>query len=74
MPPPDAVAAQEALEAYDRENSSEGMDRGGEDASPRRPTAVGIAVGLLLIGFFAMTGARAAPSAWFEHGTRTRNA
>ena len=69
VPPPAAIAALEALDAYDRENSSEVVAGGGEGAPSRRPTAVGIAVGLLLIWFFAITGPRAGHSAWFEHGS-----
>ena len=69
VPPPAAIAALKALDAYDRENSSEAAARGGEGAPWRRRTVVGIVVGLLMIGFFAITGPRAGHSGWFEHGS-----
>jgi membrane associated rhomboid family serine protease len=69
VPARDAAGALEALDAYDRENAGAGVDAGGEAASSRRATAVGLTVALLLIGLFAITGARAGRSAWFEHGS-----
>ena len=69
VPPLEAVAALETLEAYDRENAGEAGDGGDEVAPSRGATAVGIAVALLLIGFFAITGPRAGRSAWFEPGS-----
>lgn len=67
--PADAAAALEALDAYDRENSSEGVVGDHNVAASRGATTVGIAVALLLIGFFAITGSRAGRSAWFELGS-----
>jgi rhomboid protease GluP len=66
----DAEAAREALDAYDRENSADTADVGAEAVAPIRGAAVvGVAVGLLLIGFFAVTGTRASRSTWFERGS-----
>jgi len=65
----DADAAREALDAYDLENITDTAGASGDPAPPvRGATALGIAVGLLLIGFFVVTGARANRSAWFERG------
>jgi len=67
--PPDAAAALESLDAYDRENSADGADRGDAVAPSRPITMVGIYVVLVLIGLFAITGSRAAGSEWFQHGS-----
>ena len=67
--PADAAVALETLDAYDRENSSEREVGGAGVAASRGATAVAITVALLLIEFFAITGARAGRSAWFEHGS-----
>ena len=65
----DAETAREALDAYDRENTADTADVGADAVAPvRGAAAVGVAVGLLLIGFFAVTGTRASRSAWFERG------
>jgi rhomboid protease GluP len=65
----DAEAAREALDAYDRENSADTVDVGADIPVPvRGAAAVGVAVGLLLIGLFAVTGTRANGSVWFERG------
>src|SRR5260370_15332188 len=65
----DAEAAREALDAYDRENIADTADVGADAVAPIRGAAVvGVAVGLLLIGFFAVTGTRASRSTWFERG------
>jgi len=69
VPPPDAAAALESLDAYDRENSADGADRGDAVAPSRPITMVGIYVVLVLIGLFAITGSRAARSEWFQHGS-----
>jgi membrane associated rhomboid family serine protease len=69
VPSDAATAALEALDAYDRENSGEGASSRDDGATARRPTAVGIAVGLLLVWFFAITGPRAGHSAWFDRGS-----
>jgi membrane associated rhomboid family serine protease len=66
----DAEAAREALDAYDRENIADSADVGADAVAPIRGAAVvGVAVGLLLIGFFAVTGTRASRSTWFERGS-----
>ena len=66
----DAEAAREALDAYDRENIADTADVGADAVPPIRGAAVvGVAVGLLLIGFFAVTGTRASRSSWFERGS-----
>ena len=66
----DAEAAREALDAYDRENTADTADVGADAVPPIRGAAVvGVAVGLLLIGFFAVTGTRTSRSTWFERGS-----
>jgi len=66
----DAEALREALDAYDRENTADTADVGADAVPPIRGAAVvGVAVGLLLIGFFAVTGTRASRSSWFERGS-----
>src|SRR5213593_1038852 len=66
----DAEAARETLDAYDRENIADIADVGAEAVAPIHGAAVvGVAVGLLLIGFFAVTGTRASRSTWFERGS-----
>jgi rhomboid protease GluP len=69
VPAPDAAAALESLDAYDRENIADDADRG-DAITPSRPvTMVGLYVALMLIGLFAITGSRAAHSEWFERGS-----
>src|SRR5881296_819659 len=63
----DAEAAREALDAYDRENIADTADVGADAVAPVRGAAV-VAVALLLVGFFAVTGTRASHSTWFERG------
>jgi rhomboid protease GluP len=66
----DAEAAREALDAYDRENAADTVDVGSVVVAPvRGAVLVGVAVGLLLIGFFAVSGTRASRSVWFERGS-----
>jgi membrane associated rhomboid family serine protease len=66
----DAEAAREALDAYDRENIADTADADADAVAPIRGAAVvGVAVGLLLIGFFAVTGTRVSRSTWFERGS-----
>jgi membrane associated rhomboid family serine protease len=66
----DVEAAREALDAYDRENTADTAGESGEPVAPvRGAAAVGVAVALLLIGFFAVAGTRANRSAWFERGS-----
>jgi len=65
----DADAGRESLDAYDRENIADTTRvRSASVAPVRGAAAVGIAVGLLLIGCFAVTGTRDTRSAWFERG------
>jgi rhomboid protease GluP len=65
----DADAARETLDAYDSENRPETTRAHRTSVAPLRGAAgVGVAVGLALIGFFAVTGPRATRSAWFERG------
>jgi membrane associated rhomboid family serine protease len=65
----DADSARETLDAYDRENSVDATRGRTASVAPVRAAAgVGVAVGLLLIAFFAVTGPRANPSVWFERG------
>ena len=64
-----AEAAREALDAYERENIADAVDTDADAVAPVRGAAVvGLAIGLLLIGFFAVTGTRASRSIWFERG------
>src|SRR5947208_10930948 len=65
----DAEAAREALDAYERENVGDTVDVDADAVAPVRGAAVvGVAIGLLLIGCFAVTGTRAGRSVWFERG------
>ena len=65
----DVEVARETLDAYDRENSVDSTRPPAAPAVPDRAAAwVGVAVGVLLIGFFAVTGPRATHSVWFERG------
>jgi rhomboid protease GluP len=66
----DAAAALDSLDAYDRENLAEGIDRGDVAAlSPPRPvTLAGVYVALLLTGVFAITGSREGHGEWFQRG------
>jgi membrane associated rhomboid family serine protease len=67
--PDDVAAALEALDAYDRENAGEPRTADDEVAASRRATVAGIAVAVLLLWLFAMTGPRAARGPWFERGS-----
>src|SRR5258705_8472751 len=69
VPPDDAPSALASHAAYDEESSREGPSRRDETTSARPMTIVGAIVALLLIGFFAITGPRAARSVWFERGS-----
>ena len=69
VPADDAASALASLAAYDQENSREGLSHHDAIGSSRPMTIVGAVVALLLIGFFAITGPRAAHSAWFERGS-----
>jgi len=66
----DVDAARETLDAYDRENTVDATRIRAVAVAPDRAAAwVGVAVGLLLIAFFAVTGPRANRSVWFERGS-----
>jgi rhomboid protease GluP len=66
----DVDAARETLDAYDRENCVDATRARSVAVVPDRAAAwVGVAVGLLLIAFFAVTGPRANRSAWFARGS-----
>jgi membrane associated rhomboid family serine protease len=69
VPGPDAAAALESLDAYDRENAGEGADRRDAVAPSHPVTLAGFYVALLLIGLFAITGSRQAHSEWFQRGS-----
>lgn len=65
----DVDDARETLDAYDRENNVDTARARSAPVSPDRAGAwVGVAVGILLIAFFAVTGPRANHSVWFERG------
>jgi membrane associated rhomboid family serine protease len=69
VPARDAAAALEALDAYDRENTSDAVDADTEVAPSRSALVVGLAVALLLIAFFLLSGERGGRRAWFEDGS-----
>src|SRR5262249_58348362 len=63
----DGARATAALAAYDEENRPR-VRR--VDMPPGQSfIGLGIAVALLLLGFFALTGSRATGAAWFERGS-----
>ena len=62
----DGEAASAALQAYDEENLPEVMVA--DPTMGKEAFGLGVAVAVLLVGFFALTGPRAAGSAWFERG------
>ena len=63
----DSARASAALAAYDEENRH--AARVVAPAVGRDAIGLGIAVAALLVGFFALTGPRAAGVAWFERGS-----
>jgi rhomboid protease GluP len=63
----DGARATAALAAYDEENRPKA--RGADAPSGRSFFGLGIAVALLLLGFFALTGSRVAGGAWFKSGS-----
>jgi membrane associated rhomboid family serine protease len=70
--PLDAPAALDALDGYDREKQDESADTVAGVVTPvRGATALGAAIALLLIGFFAVTGPRTGQSVWFARGSAT---
>jgi len=66
--PADVATALDALDAYDRESAPERPERAAP-AAPRPVTLTGVYVALLLLAVFALSGSRAARSAWFERGS-----
>ena len=63
----DGARASVALAAYDEENRHEA--RAVAPAVGRDSIGLGVAVAALLLGFFGLTGPRAAGVAWFERGS-----
>jgi membrane associated rhomboid family serine protease len=63
----DSARASVALAAYDEENRH--VVRVVAPAVGRDAIGLGIAVAVLLVGFFALTGPRAAGVAWFQRGS-----
>jgi len=68
VPDPDVSRVHEVLNAYDEERREEPAAILAESASARHAWATGLAVGALLLAFFALTGPPAARSRWFERG------
>jgi membrane associated rhomboid family serine protease len=66
--PDDVPRAERALAAYDEETRRDPHVAAEQQEPSDVAWTAGIAVGLLLLGFFAVTGASAARSRWFEHG------
>jgi len=63
----DEARARASLAAYDEENRPE--VKAPVAAIGRASIGVGVAVSVLLLAFFVVTGSRAAGAAWFEHGS-----
>jgi membrane associated rhomboid family serine protease len=68
VPDPELRRAQRALRAYDRENHPPRHALPLRGLSARAAWAIGLLVGILLLGFFAVTGPPAAGSRWFPRG------
>jgi rhomboid protease GluP len=68
VPAAEAPRAQASLDAYDEEAPAEPDAAVPDGASSPVAWAVGIAVGALLLAFFAVTGPPAPGSRWFEQG------
>jgi membrane associated rhomboid family serine protease len=68
VPADEAPRAYAALAAYDEESRRERDAPTAERASSELPWTLGAIVGLLLLGFFAVTGPPVAGSRWFERG------
>jgi membrane associated rhomboid family serine protease len=65
----DVPHARRALAAYDEETRRDPHGSAEQEPAPSDVAwTVGIAVGLLLLGFFAVTGPSTARSRWFEQG------
>jgi len=64
----DVARARAALDAYDEEARPAPAAASPPGASPRVAWTVGVAVGALLLAFFAVTGPPAAGSRWFARG------
>jgi membrane associated rhomboid family serine protease len=68
VPDADLIRARRALRAYDVENRRPLAATPVPGGSVRAAWTVGLLVGALLLGFFAMTGPPAPGSIWFERG------
>lgn len=68
VPADEAPRAHAALAAYDQETRLEPDAAIPEGASFRLAAAIGVALGALLLAFFAVTGPPVAGSRWFERG------
>lgn len=68
VPAAEAHQARAALAAYDEETRLEPDAAIPEGASFRLASAIGVAFGVLLLAFFAVTGPPVAGSRWFERG------
>ncbi len=68
VPDPELARARRALRAYDAENRRPPDAPQPAGAPGRTAWAIGLAIGALLLAFFAMTGPPAAGSRWFEQG------
>lgn len=68
VPDDETARAHAALAAFDEEARPETTVAVPARAAPELPWAFGVAVGLLILGAFAVTGPPAAGSRWFERG------
>lgn len=68
VPADEAPRARAALGAYDEETRLEPDAAIPEGASLRLASAIGVALGVLLLAFYAVTGPPVAGSRWFERG------
>jgi rhomboid protease GluP len=68
VPAADAARGYEALQDFDAETRPESVTPVPEPTSAHIAWTIGLSVGALLLGFFAVTGPWVAGSAWFERG------
>ncbi len=74
VPADEASRAGAALDGYDDETSSEASIAPAAGAADDVAWTAGIAIGLLLLGFFAITGPSATGSRWFDAGAGSADA